>query len=169
MTESPRKTVKPWIKCGIAGIAGLTIGAVASGCGGTTKTVTQAAGPPQTTTVTQTETLSSDARRSLRRVKSEIRAQEATLSRLQHQISGTRAAIAKGTFSGTGTYLVGQDIEPGTYRAAASSGCYWARLSSLNTSDIIDNDNADGPVVVEIAASDKAFEAKGCATFHRIG
>jgi hypothetical protein len=39
----------------------------------------------------------------------------------------------------------------------------------LDTSDIIDNDNADGPVVVEILPSDKAFETDGCADFHRAG
>jgi hypothetical protein len=60
-------------------------------------------------------------------------------------------------------------VRPGTYRAAASPGCYWARLSSLDTSDIIDNDNADGPVVVQVLPSDKAFQTTRCASFHKIG
>jgi hypothetical protein len=80
-----------------------------------------------------------------------------------------RAAVKANTFQGTGTFLVGSDIKPGTYRAATSPGCYWARLWSLDTSDIIDNDNADGPVVVQILPSDKAFKASGCASFHKIG
>lgn len=85
-------------------------------------------------------------------------------NRFQRKVNGyEQSAVA-----GTGTYLVGKDIKPGIYRAASSPGCYWARLSSLDTNDIIDNDNADGPVVVEIRSSDVAFEAEGCATFHRI-
>ena len=84
-------------------------------------------------------------------------------------MSGARAEVAKNTIPGTGTFVVGNDINPGTYRAEARSGCYWARLSSLNTSDILDNDNADGPVVIEILPSDKALQASDCADFHKSG
>src|SRR3954466_5332428 len=69
---------------------------------------------------------------------------QSRLDDLRKQLGQARTAIAKGTFGGTGTFVVGQDIEPGTYRAAASQGCYWARLKSLDTNDIIDNQNADG-------------------------
>lgn len=93
--------------------------------------------------------------------------QRARLARITGQADSAQTQAAKNTISGTGTYIVGSDIQPGTYRAAAQPGCYWARLSSLNTSDIIDNDNADGPVVVQIQGSDKAFKANGCADFHR--
>ena len=68
-----------------------------------------------------------------------------------------------------GTYVVGEDIQPGSYRAKASPGCYWARLSSLNTSDIIDNGNADGPVAIDVLPSDRALELSGCADFVRQG
>jgi hypothetical protein len=56
-----------------------------------------------------------------------------------------------------------------TIRQQVTHEQHWARLSTLDTSDIIDNDNADGPVVVEIMPSDKAFETDGCADFHRAG
>jgi hypothetical protein len=46
---------------------------------------------------------------------------------------------------------------PGTYRTAGSSGCYWARLGSLDTSDIIENNNSNGPQVVGIQPTNKAF------------
>jgi hypothetical protein len=98
-----------------------------------------------------------------------VKDEQSTLSRLQDQVSGVRHTIAKNTFAGTGTFLVGSDVQPGEYRAAASPGCYWARLSSLDTSDILDNDNTDGPVVIDILASDKAFQASDCASFHKIG
>lgn len=110
-----------------------------------------------------------DQRLKLRRARGDVRNVQGTLSRLQDEVSGVRRTIADNTIQGTGTFLVGSDIQPGEYRAAASPGCYWARLSSLDTSDIVDNDNADGPVVVEILPSDKAFQASGCASFHKIG
>ncbi len=89
------------------------------------------------------------------------------LAKLRNQISGARRTIAKSSFGGDGMYLVGDDIEPGVYKAAPSSGCYWARLSSGDTSDIIDNNNADGPVVLTVAPGDYAVEVTRCATFHK--
>ena len=62
---------------------------------------------------------------------------------------------------GDGVSLVGVDITPGTYRATGDR-CYWARLSGTSGefSDIIANSN--GPGVVTIAATDKAFESRRC-------
>ena len=61
-----------------------------------------------------------------------------------------------------GTYLVGVDIQPGMYRTSGGSQCYWARLSSLDTSDIIDNHNSSGPQVIEILPTDRAFLSQNC-------
>jgi hypothetical protein len=69
---------------------------------------------------------------------------------------------------GNGTWIVGQDIQPGTYRTREASGnCYWERLSGLsgNFGDIIANDGISYPTVVTIAPTDKAFESSGCATW----
>jgi hypothetical protein len=74
----------------------------------------------------------------------------------------------KTVIDGNGTYLVGEDIVPGTYRSAGGSGCYWKRLSSLDGSDIIDNNLSDGPQVVEILASDVAFETEDCQTWQKV-
>lgn len=66
---------------------------------------------------------------------------------------------------GDGTFQVGADIAPGTYRAANPDGfCYWARLSGTGGTlrEIIANDNTTGPAVVTIAATDAAFESTGC-------
>ncbi|MGH8909038.1 MAG: hypothetical protein ACRD0K_21730 [Egibacteraceae bacterium] len=60
---------------------------------------------------------------------------------------------------GPGTYEVGADIQPGTWRSPQS--CYWARLSGLSGEfgDIIANGgNEGGPAVVQIAESDAAFQ-----------
>jgi hypothetical protein len=44
-----------------------------------------------------------------------------------------------------GTYLVGTDMQPGTYKSAGSDGCYWARMKDDSGQKIIANDFASGP------------------------
>jgi hypothetical protein len=63
-----------------------------------------------------------------------------------------------------GTYLVGDEIQPGLYRGVAGQGfggsCYWARLKDLSggLESILANDNAEGQFYVQVADSDKALE-----------
>jgi hypothetical protein len=71
----------------------------------------------------------------------------------------------KTTIDSDGTYVVGTDIVAGTYHTAGGDNCYWARLSSLNTSDIIDNNGSSGPQTVQIESSDKAFLTEHCAVW----
>jgi hypothetical protein len=71
-----------------------------------------------------------------------------------------------------GTYRVGTDIVPGTYRSAGpspegESDCYWARLSSLNSTHIIDSNISTGPQVVMILPSDRAFLTRSCQTWQK--
>ena len=76
---------------------------------------------------------------------------------------------AVGSFT-NGTKIVGTDIQPGTYRTRVpSEGCYWARLSGLSggLSEIIANDNTDGPAIVVIAPTDKGFQSSRCGTWTR--
>jgi len=70
-----------------------------------------------------------------------------------------------------GTYVVGTEIKPGTYHAAATgSFCSWARLSDLSGSGVIDLGNTSGgPLTVTIEPSDKAFLVQGGCTFGRVG
>lgn len=65
---------------------------------------------------------------------------------------------------GDGTYVMGDGITPGTYRADGGDGCYWARLSGFDgtTEDIIESDEPSGPAVVYILSSDAGFETRGC-------
>lgn len=78
-------------------------------------------------------------------------------------LSDPAGSIAEGTFT------VGQDIQPGTYKTAGPAGsfvpnCYWARLKDT-TGDfdaIIANNNSQGPTTVTIKASDGAFQTNGC-------
>ncbi|PRC43215.1 hypothetical protein C6A85_000000106490 [Mycobacterium sp. ITM-2017-0098] len=57
---------------------------------------------------------------------------------------------------------MGSDILPGIYRTPGGGHCYWARLNSLDTSDIIDNNNSSGPQVIEVLPTDRAFQTSGC-------
>lgn len=66
-----------------------------------------------------------------------------------------------------GTWIVGTDIEPGTYRSSGGELCYWARLSGFggSTSDIVANDNVSGPTIVTIEGSDEGFASQRCGTW----
>lgn len=72
---------------------------------------------------------------------------------------------------GAGTYMVGTDIAPGTWRAEGGSGCYWARLKDFSGGPdaIIANDNTTGSAVVQIAASDAGFSSARCGTWTKAG
>lgn len=55
-----------------------------------------------------------------------------------------------------GTYLVGVDMNPGTYAGLASDGdsCYWERLSGFDSWDsILANDNSEGKFYVQVSGS----------------
>lgn len=107
----------------------------------------------------------SSASRREREAKSELRG-------LKRQISSTADQVAMSSFEGDGTYVVGEDILPGTYRAEASPGCYWETGRGSGTGgidEIIANDNADGPVVVQIPATVYQIKVSGCGTFEKTG
>jgi hypothetical protein len=71
---------------------------------------------------------------------------------------------------GDGTYEVGKDVPPGTYRTSGADGCYWDREKDLKGSldSILANDNAAGQVVVTILTSDKAFKSENCGTWSKL-
>lgn len=75
--------------------------------------------------------------------------------------------IAEGATAGT--YLVGFDIQPGTYRVSDPDSAYAARLSLTPEGqlDIIDNDLSEGNVILTIQEGDFAFTYSG--TLERIG
>ena len=78
----------------------------------------------------------------------------------------------KTTMETDGTYRVGTDIVPGTYRSAGprkESDCYWARLDSLDPEHIIDNDISADPQVVTIQSSDTAFVTRSCQPWQKTG
>ena len=81
-------------------------------------------------------------------------------------------SVPKTTMETDGTYRVGTDIVPGTYRSAGpspegASDCYWARLNSLNETHIIDSNISTGPQVVMIQPSDRAFVTHSCQPWQK--
>jgi hypothetical protein len=63
-----------------------------------------------------------------------------------------------------GTYLVGKDIDPGTYRyEVVDDDGYWARLRNVSGSgdNIITNNIVEGPGYLTINKSDFAVEIRG--------
>ena len=68
---------------------------------------------------------------------------------------------------GSGTHLVGIDIQPGLYRsspAVSGRSCYWERLSDADGRSIIANEIVDeGQTYVRIEDTDFAFKSERCA------
>jgi hypothetical protein len=69
---------------------------------------------------------------------------------------------------GDGTYQVGADIQPGTYRTRVGSpNCYWERLKNFTggMNSILANANTYAPAIVTIRPTDAGFNSQGCATW----
>lgn len=74
-----------------------------------------------------------------------------------------------------GTYVVGEDIEPGTYKTdgpaddSFSGMCYWARLSGLSGEfdELIANDAFEGQTTVVVNEGDVALELTGECVWER--
>jgi hypothetical protein len=80
-------------------------------------------------------------------------------------ITGANSTFAATASFGNGTYRVGKDIAPGTYRTrTAPSSCYWERLKGFSGAlkDIIANDFSSGYQVVTIKSTDKGFKSSRC-------
>lgn len=75
-------------------------------------------------------------------------------------------AEKKAAFSGDGTYQVGKDVKPGTYRTTGNTDdmCYWERAkdASGDMDSLLANDNVTGSSYVTVKASDKLFKSEGC-------
>ena len=64
-----------------------------------------------------------------------------------------------------GTYVMDMDIWPGIIHNAGGTVCYWARLRSLDPSDVIDSNESSSPQVVTLHGSDTAFLTRNCGTW----
>jgi hypothetical protein len=85
-------------------------------------------------------------------------------------------AQAGTTIPGDGSYIVGTDIQPGTYQtkgpaSSAIPNCYWERDSSASgdLGSIIANDNTVGSATVTVQSTDKLFKTSGCQDWTKVG
>ena len=84
--------------------------------------------------------------------------------------AGTRCAAFKAptvlTGFPDGIYAVGTGgVQPGTYRAAGSVTCTWARLLALSNMEVLANRSGSGPSIVTINPTDGAFQSSGCGSW----
>ena len=86
-------------------------------------------------------------------------------------ISATEQQIEANSIPGDGTFLVGSEIQPGTYRSVDNSLCYWERKSgtSGDFNEILANGNVDGQAIVTIEPYDVAFTSTRCSDWTKIG
>ena len=81
-------------------------------------------------------------------------------------LSTTPPPGGSGTFS-NGTWLVGEEIAPGMWRAIRSRTCSWKRLASIEgTSDTVAGNGSS--LTVEIRPTDAAFWSEGCGWWTQI-
>lgn len=83
---------------------------------------------------------------------------------------GTAEAEAAANTVDDGTWTVGEDIKPGTYRAKENVGsrCYWGVYrSGSNGSDIIENDIPGGGKPTVKLAKGQDFKSSNCGTWQK--
>ena len=100
-------------------------------------------------------------------------ARSKALNRRARALRSAEGQLQTSRISSDGVYVVGKDIQPGTYHTNGDGGqtdseCYYATLNSSSTSDISDNNNFDGPETVDVSGA-YAFQISGPCTWVRIG
>lgn len=95
-----------------------------------------------------------------------LEAAEAEVEEREEVVAEQELNLEENTIPGSGTFLVGEDIDPGLYRSPGAEFCQWDRLSGLG-GDYIDDSIAtgfsEGIAYVTIEESDTAFSSEGCA------
>ena len=93
-------------------------------------------------------------------------AAEGQIRAREEAVTATEQAVAARSV-GPGTWTVGIDIEPGTYRTqeAVLGQCYWAILRSGSNGDIIENDIVSGGFPTVTLSVGQDFEHNRCGTF----
>lgn len=87
------------------------------------------------------------------------------------QVTGPITSSQTAPF-GPGTFIVGTDIAPGTWRSdGTGSSCYWERLGGFSglSADLLANQFGSAPAQVTITPIDQGFASSGCGTWSKIG
>lgn len=104
----------------------------------------------------------------VKKLEAAVKQKEAAVAAREQAVGTAEAEAAANTIDGDGTFVVGEDLQPGTYKSAGGDNCYWARLGS-GGADIIDNNIGAGQAVVTVRPSDFALEVSRCAPFRKTG
>jgi hypothetical protein len=100
-----------------------------------------------------------------------------TVTETPVQVISTQQVTTTVTFTpvpavafGDGTRIVGTDIAPGMYKTSGDAGgCYYGLLRSTVNTDVIANDNSDGPMVMQVTAKDYAVQTSGGCNWSKVG
>lgn len=98
-----------------------------------------------------------------------VKTAEAAVKVREDAVTGAEKTKAANTV-GDGTWTVGKDIEPGTYRAAANVGssCYWGIYATgSNGSNIIQNDIPGGGRPAVTLSSGQDFNSTRCGKWEK--
>ena len=98
-----------------------------------------------------------------------LKTQDEGVKKREAAVSGAEKKKAASTVN-DGTWVVGVDIEPGTYKATANVGsrCYWGLYASgTNGDDIIANDIPGGGLPSVTVAAGQDFKTARCGTWTR--
>lgn len=107
------------------------------------------------------------AEKALEEREDDVKEAEDAVKERENAVSGAEQKEAENTIR-EGTWTVGVDIAPGTYRSTGDVGssCYWAILTSgTNGDDIIANDIPGGGRPSVTLAEGQDFETKRCGTW----
>lgn len=92
---------------------------------------------------------------------------EAAVKKREDAVTGAEKTQAANTVA-DGTWVVGVDIEPGTYKAKADVGsrCYWGIYATgSNGDDIINNDIPGGGLPSVTLAAGQDFKSARCGSW----
>jgi hypothetical protein len=77
------------------------------------------------------------------------------------------------TIPGDGVFFVGEQVQPGRYRAdsGADEHCFWSRLKGFSGAyeDVIDTGMSKGQAIVDIRPTDAGFQTSFCGEWTKIG
>jgi hypothetical protein len=109
----------------------------------------------------------------LAQVQAQYKSKLAKVTALQKKLAQQEGAVQRSTISADGVYVVGKDIPSGTYHTSGNNGgfnnqCYYATLGSTDTSNILDNNNFNGPEMVDVSGA-YAFQIVGGCVWHLEG
>jgi hypothetical protein len=125
-------------------------------------------------TAAQTATATADAKAQAQYAGkvATLKQQQQTVASEAHTLKAEQGQIQANTISADGVYVVGQDINSGTWHTSGDGGsgdqCYYATLNSTDTSNISDNNNFDGPETVNLSGV-FAFQITGPCTWIKTG